>query len=108
MGTSLSRLSAYLTPQHLFLLLGSYLTYSLLRRYLAAARANSRLQEVRKGKQAQREADARQAVEKLSETEEERRDGKKEEEITSASAATLVKKMSNGQCNRRPRRVPMR
>ena len=36
------------------------------------------------------------AVEKMHDTAEERK--AKEEEITSASAATLVKKMSNGQC----------
>ena len=57
MGTSLSRLSPYLTPQHLLLLLGSYITYSFLRRYVAAAHAKKRLEELRRGKKEQRVAD---------------------------------------------------
>jgi hypothetical protein len=91
-----SRLSTYFTPQWLLLLVGSYLAYRLLRRWVAASGARSQLLTLQAVKKAQRQADMTRLDQSLRDTEKERE--QKGSAIVHASATSLVQKMNNGQC----------
>lgn len=93
MGSSLSRVSPYLTAQTAFLVFGGYVAFVLLRRYLAAASARRRLAGLQQVKRDQKARDFALVMERLPETADERKE--KEEEIAHASAVTLVQKMNN-------------
>lgn len=91
-----SRLSSYMTPQWLLLLVSSYVAMRFVSRLMAARRAAAAVARVQQAKRLRRDADMAVLDDRIADTLAERANGT-QEEVVQQSATALVAKMAAGQ-----------